>query len=157
MPAWFHIYGELMHPTFNPLFAGNKLRFTTGSTHVTIYKSSRPGLWKVKWTIYRTNPHMLKESEKDKVEGTVTLTTQELYLAFDSVLGSYSKEGTDREFTRRHNLTVGIKGKYVRKGSHLNIPCMGTGDEGDPNASIWLSKEVSVALMSFVTCMATKT
>jgi hypothetical protein len=155
-PTWFHGKGELMHPTFNPLFAGNRLRLTTGSGHVTIRKSSMPGLWQVKWAIYRPNPHRLKEAEKDKVDGIVTLTTQELYLAFDSVLGSFDKGGTDREFTKTHCLTVGIQGKYARKGAYLNIPCMGTGKEGDPNASILLSEKVTLALMSFITHVASK-
>lgn len=155
-PSWFHDYGKLVYPTFNPAFAGDRLRLTTRSTHITIRKSSRSGLWQVKWTIYRKNPHKLKEAEKDKVEGTVTLKTQELYLAFDSLLSEFENGGSDPEFTLRHSLTAGIQGKYARTGPFLNIPCMGTGKEGDPNASILISARISSALMSFLAHMAKK-
>lgn len=155
-PAWFHDYGKLVYPTFNPLFAGDRLRLTTRSTHVTIRKSSRPGLWQVTWTIYRQNPYKLKEAEKDKVEGIVTLTKQELYLAFDSLLGNFGTGGSNPEFTEQHGLTAGIQGKYARKGPYLNIPCMGTGKEGDPNASVLISRKVSDALMAFLAHMAKK-
>lgn len=42
-----------------------------------------------------------------------------------------------------------VNGKFIRSGLYVNIPCQGTGFEGDPNISLMLDEPLKAALKKF--------
>ena len=46
----------------------------------------------------------------------------------------------------RYGADVASQGKYIRWRDHLNIPCPGIGNDGDPNVSIYLDDDIKNAV-----------
>jgi len=93
----------------------------------------------IAWEIWH-NPH-------ERVAGNVILMPHEMRAAF----GLSDKPGKyGGELIRRYGADSAERGKYIRRGSSLNIPCPGTGDDGDPNVSIFLSDEIRDAVRKFL-------
>ncbi len=90
--------------------------------------------WRVRWII--------KHHGRDHIDGKYILDTEEMRAAFDLGETTIPKIHTAADFARRYGADVGVSGKFIRKGVYLNIPCPGTGCEGDPNMSIKLTSYI---------------
>jgi hypothetical protein len=86
------------------------------------------GLWNVSWEI---NHDCLA-----KVAGSFVMNSGKLWSAF-------VEESKDPAFTQ-------YQGHWYRRGEFLNIPCPGTGRDGDPNLSILLNNEIFWAVRNLI-------
>jgi hypothetical protein len=139
-PLWWHKYGQSVTILDELTPPSTEMTLTSGSCHVKISKGRNRSTWAVRWIIYAKG--------SDKVDGFRTFNTSELRLAFGLV--TFGNGGSDPVFVRKNLVTAGVPGKYIRLGQHLNIPCKGTGEDGDPNASIIVSDAVSKAVARFI-------
>ncbi len=46
----------------------------------------------------------------------------------------------------RYGGNSAVQSKFIRWGNFLNIPCPGTGHDGDPNVSIYVTDEIREAV-----------
>jgi hypothetical protein len=88
--------------------------------------------WAVDWEITEPN---------GKVVGSTIFSNTDLALAFDIISG-FNHE----ELAKRYDAESASQGRYIRWKRYLNIPCPGTGLDGDPNISIWLSEPIKNAV-----------
>jgi len=122
-PVWWHNHGDKMRV--------EKLKEDTLSLTIT---GSAVKNWLVVWKIR----HGLAE-----VEGSVVLKFEKLLAAF----------GLSEEFREYSGWLVeqfgcdsACQGGFIRWKNFLNIPCPGTGNDGDPNVSIFISREIKDAV-----------
>jgi len=129
-PDWFNAHGfrvylggnPIYHPTYeNEVLAGSK------TSQIQIRPSLEKGKYKVLW--------LLIFSEKDFVHGEITLPAHEVRDAF---------------CVCQNILESKVQGHYIRRGRFLNIPMSGTGADGDPNISIFVSDEIREAATRLV-------
>jgi hypothetical protein len=83
---------------------------------------------------------------------TLLLSTEEVRAAF--ALSNTPTEGTAAlqhicKFSGGE-CDTGEFGKFVRWDYFLNLPCAGTGEDGDPNLSLYLSPEIVAAVDQFL-------
>ena len=91
--------------------------------------------WFVDWEVV--------QSQQAKVNGRVVLTSDELRAAF----GLSDDSGTFGDWLiERFGADSASQGKYIRWKNFLNIPCPGTGHNGDPNVSIHFDEEIQNAV-----------
>jgi hypothetical protein len=131
MPVWFHHHGHKMK---NVRIDDNR-HLAIWSHHdiaVEISKVDQQYLvcWKIK--------HILGWAT-----GTVSYTVDELRSAFGLSEDSGDFGGW---LIDRFGADVAEQGKFIRWKDFLNIPCPGTGNDGDPNLSIELSDEIKDAV-----------
>ena len=75
--------------------------------------------------------------------GRVIMDRNELEAAF----GLSEETGKDGNWLlERYGGDSAVQGKFMRSGNYLNIPCPGTGHDGDPNISIELSDNIRDAV-----------
>lgn len=88
--------------------------------------------WFVDWEIIH--------SQQESAEGRVIFTTEELRAAF----GLSNSPGGEFSYwlIQDYGGDSASQGKYIRWQNYLNIPCPGTGHDGDPNVSICLDNEI---------------
>ena len=77
------------------------------------------------------------------VQGWLRLTTAELKGAFG--LADYLPPEA-ASLILCYGGTAAAPGKFLRYERWLNIPCPGTGADGDPNLSIEVSQEITAAI-----------
>jgi len=92
--------------------------------------------WLVDWKVRHNGPG-------EQASGQVVFTTGELRAAFG--LSAESGQFGD-ELIERFGGESAEQGKYIRWMNYLNIPCPGTGNDGDPNVSIHLDDEMKSAI-----------
>ena len=91
--------------------------------------------WFVDWeVIYSLN---------EKTTGRIRLLVDELKVAFRL---SESQRCFGKWLIDKYNASSAEQGKYIRRGDFLNIPCPGTGHDGDPNISIEIDDEIREAV-----------
>lgn len=95
--------------------------------------------WHVAWHIF----HGRADSENDFVVGQFFMTSQELRAAFGLFAESFEN---DRFVLDRFGGDIACEGKFIRQEPYLNIPCPGTGLEGDPNISVFVSDGIKEAV-----------
>jgi hypothetical protein len=128
-PDWFHHHGLKMGIKGKPLCPGLQEEVVIG-TNVAELKI-RPGVilgeYRLSWKII---------TDSGSVEGEIALTKGSLANAFALLYpGKILKEEVTHEEVR-------VQGTFVRRGRFLNIPMPGTGLDGDPNVSIFITKEI---------------
>jgi hypothetical protein len=93
----------------------------------------------IKTWIYQVLWH-ITFSPNEFVRGEIRMHSSELWDAFDlsknpqSILAS--EPDTD----------AAVQGRYIRVGRFLNIPTLGSGVDGDPNISVYISDEIQDAV-----------
>lgn len=134
IPNWCHHHGVKMRITRINLH--NHEVVIAGSTaKVTITKSpySQFDAWFVEWEIVQSTAY------REEVRGRIRFSSDDLAEAFGLSESSGKNGGWLRD---RFQADCAEQGKYIRRGDFLNIPCPGTGNDGDPNISICLDDEI---------------
>lgn len=130
-PIWWHHHGiklSVMTKVKNELI----LESSAAKLSISFLKKNH---WEVCWEVGQVGGQ--------GSEGTVILSSKELREAFDYGLTPVKAE--DFLFTR-YGATAGRQGKFIRTDRFLNIPCPGTGNDGDPNISILITTEIKEAV-----------
>ena len=156
-PIWWNKHGWKMRvrecytrPRYSSLTKGddtkpNHLMIKGDAATVTIDEDYlRPGYF-IEWEIMRDFSFKLQTG------GRIHLSAWDLARAFglndtNDPEGSWYWDWLVRDY----GATTGLQGYYVRDRNYLNIPCPGTGRDGDPNVSIRLSKEIKEAVKSII-------
>ncbi|MFI5260518.1 MAG: hypothetical protein ACHQU0_01865 [Candidatus Paceibacteria bacterium] len=148
-PQWFHPHGSGMQVAVydrnNSVLVIQSAQGTDvePAERVAKLRISRVGGgdWKLDWDIFHVFP--------EKVRGYVIFTTEELQAAFG--LSAFSGEDGDHLISRYGAESAKV-GKFIRWQEYLNIPCPGTGNNGDPNLSILITDEMKVTLQELISC-----
>ena len=139
-PIWCHHHGSKMQ--VEQLDRENRVLVISGSAaKVTIRKASSvyPDAegWFVDWEVVQYKPY------EEGVRGRSWFDDDDLTAAF----GLSEKSGVFGDWLiERFGADCASQGKYIRWRSFLNIPCPGTGHDGDPNVSIHLDEEIRNAV-----------
>jgi len=137
-PIWWHHHGMKMHLVW---FDKNKrkLMIIGSAAEVTIqpFLSNTKMGWSVRWKVIQNVP-------SDEISyGRRTFSGEELAAAF----GLTEDSGNYGEWLiSRFGADSAEQGKYIRWHEFLNIPCPGTGHDGDPNVSIEIDEEIQKAI-----------
>jgi len=138
-PAWFNRNGHKMQLQKINIARDKKELYIVGgsSALLSIKQFNRPSgrAWLIEW--------MLIKSITEKVNGQVVFDYDDLSAAFG--LSNYSSDLGDWVIAE-FGATSAQQGKYIRAKDYLNIPCAGTGQDGDPNISIELDIEIKDAI-----------
>lgn len=139
-PIWYHHHGSKMkvkEVTRNPrllIIAGSAASVRVAHRATTLFRT-----WDVEWKIVFGN--------STGINGTAVFTSEELESAF----GLSDNRGTFSDWLiERFGADSASQGKYIRWKDYLNIPCPGTGHDGDPNVSICLDEEIQNAVRQFL-------
>ncbi|HUX36048.1 MAG TPA: hypothetical protein VMV71_03385 [Candidatus Paceibacterota bacterium] len=138
-PAWFHKGG--LSEMDMKVFQDRRLAIISNNLARLVIKpaESTPSCWEVKWEVC-WSPQM-------KGWGWRHFSDQELAAAF----GLIEDEGKSGYWMRhRYLLSSAEEGKYGRSGSYLNIPSPGTGHDGDPNISVYVTEEIRKAIAAIL-------
>ena len=144
-PEWFHHHGIKMKMKFFS-FELSTIIIDSSAAKVNIEKSSSmypdTNMWIVDWAVVQCRP--LNEG----VSGRVCFSRENLATAF-----MISRDLTDigsQWMIERFEADSASQGKYIRRKNFLNIPCPGTGHDGDPNVSIFVSEEMKRAVFQLL-------
>lgn len=143
LPHWCNTHCYKMKPIFNK---STKCLLIKSSTAVLSITRSRRNLfngWFVCWCIIH--------APWSKSRGSVVMDSTELKSAFG--LADTNIEDTDW-LLEDYGGNSAIQGKYIRCGYYLNIPCPGTGHDGDPNISIKIDRSIKSAIQELLTVCA---
>ena len=149
-PAWWNPMGRFIYRPYNGRRGQDIdcLTFTTGSAHLKIYKSKRKDQWKVRWLIFKKGA--------GHIEGQRIFTTTELEIAFS--VPHADDLGKEFRFKELPGVMVfAAQGLFFREGSFLNIPCPGSGWDGDPNISVQIYPEMINLIEEFIRTKSVET
>lgn len=131
-PSWWHHHGWKMEVK-ELLLDQRKLTIEGSAARVVIQRAADvlPNFesshgWIVEWEV-------LQGDSYGKPDGG------QRYWTDGDLAAAFATDGT-RDAARQ--------GNYARNGHFLNIPCMGTGHDGDPNVSIDVTGEITEAVRS---------
>jgi hypothetical protein len=135
-PDWWHKHGYRMKVGISDCSIG---RITVLNSAASLNVVKRGQIYCVNWKIFY--------SESEETEGKVNMSVEELMAAFCArdVIFSNSKWLVDR-----YGATAACQGSFIRFGPYLNIPCPGTGCDGDPNISILIDCSIKKSIRDFV-------
>lgn len=134
-PEWWHHHGTKMRVSFKDASA---VSISGSAAFLRIWRAypNSPAPWRVEWQIIH--------SQTTKIEGSICFSNEDLQNAFDVTSTAPNRE--DEWLTKVYQASFGRQGKYIREDDFLNIPCPGTGHDGDPNISIQLDDEIREAV-----------
>lgn len=87
------------------------------------------------------------------ITGTTVLTKKQLLRAFGVIRESEMTGSECTEYTEMldcFGADDGVPGCFIRWEDWLNIPCAGCGYNGDPNITIFISREIACAVANLV-------
>lgn len=125
---------------------GLKMRLLQNSRRDTVKVASKAatlsvqrvdGEFIVSWKIILSAP------SGEQTIGLRRFSKEELLAAFG--LSDWTDPSSD-ELIERFGGTSAVQGRFFRYENFLNIPCPGTGDNGDPNISIELDENIKEAI-----------
>jgi len=141
-PPWFHKKGLEMR-----LFSRSKSQVVISGSEArtTITKADtlheRTVGWFIDWEMVQQYPYGIG------VSGRRHFSDEELAAAF----GLSDSEGKSGQSLRHKYLLQSVEeGKYGRTGNYLNIPSPGTGCNGDPNISVYITEEIRKAIAAIL-------
>lgn len=144
-PAWWHQHGLKMK--VEQLDLENRVLVISGSAaKVTIQRASSvitdATEWFVDWEVVQIRPWEVG------TRGRAWFKGEDLEAAFG--LSDDSDESGDW-LIKRFGGDSANQGRYIRWERFLNIPCPGTGHDGDPNVSIEVKEEIKNAVRQLLT------
>lgn len=137
-PTWWHHHGvKMMVKHIDKQQRLLVIKATAAEVGILPIRLSIGERWIVLWEV--------KQSQNEGVNGRALFTPDELRAAFGlpTDLKTSTDDGT---FFGRPGVDFAVQGKFARRGNYLNIPCTGTGHDGDPNVSIEVTEEMQEAL-----------
>jgi len=144
IPVWWHMHGMKME-----VLSFDKknlvLTFESSAATLVVTKASVvfPGAegWLVDWKVVQSTAYNVG------TVGRAWFGSHDLSAAFgiNDISGSFGKWVLER-----YGGTVASQGKYIRYKNFLNIPCPGTGHDGDPNISIHLDDNIKDAIQKLL-------
>lgn len=138
-PIWWHHHGMKM--------ALKELRLEGNAPWITIAASaaelkispvlSRDTPWALDWRVVHYQP------VEEQATGRVLFSAEELQSAFglSDRMCDFGEWLIDR-----YGGTTARQGSFIRYRNFLNIPCPGTGHDGDPNISLMLGSDIQQAI-----------
>ena len=130
-PVWWHMRGykiRLTAANFHIKF----VEFSASATKLTIAKHPTDNhSWIIAWHITHS-PYAF-------ADGQIGLSTAQLRSAFG--IGSRPSYD-DEEFRQLFLYDDAYPGHFIRYADYLNFPCPGTGHDGDPNISIYITGDM---------------
>lgn len=136
-PIWWHHHGFKM----GVVQFSKRQRFLVIGRNAASVKITPAALtvdegWWVEWEVV--------QSQQEKVNGRTVFTSDELRAAF----GLSQESGVLSDWLiERFGADCASQKKFIRWQEYLNIPCPGTGHDGDPNVSISIdNKEIQNAI-----------
>lgn len=139
-PIWCHHHSSKMR--VEQFDKRNRVLVISGSAaKVRIRKASSvyPDAkgWFIDWEVIQSQPY------KEGVRGRSRFNDDDLAAAF----GLSESSGKFGDWLiEQFGADAANQGKYIRWKNFLNIPCPGTGHDGDPNVSILLDEEIQNAV-----------
>ena len=133
IPIWHHHHSSKLSPGEILRSLLNKSVKIEASAATLIIASRWPNIG---WTI----EYKIEFSSNSFVMGKIILTGPQLEVAF-GISNSYDNQ-VGQWLLDLYGGEVACQGKFIRHQSFLNIPGPGTGHDGDPNISIFLSEEI---------------
>ncbi len=135
LPDWCHHHcGKMKVDRLDVDAKERRFVIKASAVKVTIFRANDCE-WFVNWEI----THDLNM----KSFGRTLLTNLDLARAFCIDEGSHE---SGKGLLERYGGESAKQGCYIRWKNFLNIPCPGTGDDGDPNVSIEISEEIREAV-----------
>ncbi len=137
-PSWFHHHGTKMrlgycnHETRTLKIASSAASLKISATAI----SGMGPCWKIEWRV------LLSQSEKS--EGTRILTYEQLAIMFNLKTGEVPT--TSQWLIDRYGGDYAHQSHFIRWNDFLNIPCPGTGHDGDPNISLLIDTTIQRAV-----------
>ncbi len=144
-PRWYHRHGCKLKVASTDLQKGVAVFQSSAAEVIISLMTGIPGetrrSWRIEWSIlHNVFGHA-------KVVGTVSLVSDgELKAAF-GILERPKTEPHSVWLLNRYGGDWALQGLGIRQGCHLNIPCPGTGSDGDPNVSICIDDDIKVAIV----------
>ena len=145
-PVWWHHHGIKMdHPTYVRLSRGAVvMRIEASAAELTVRGTCQledgkvKRIWNIEWRVVQSYPGAFGTT------GRTRLNDQGLARAFglDDSVDPYGGEA----LVQKYGATTAKQGGFIRLAEYLNIPCPGTGNDGDPNISLWISDEIKQAV-----------
>jgi hypothetical protein len=135
-PIWCHHHGSKMRvENFNKCNHFLVIAGSAASVRITRKSTTVDEGWFVEWEVV--------QSQQAKVSGRVFFTSDDLRAAFG--LSQESGEFGDW-LIEQFGADSASQGKFIRWKNFLNIPCPGTGHDGDPNVSIHIDEDIQNAV-----------
>lgn len=137
-PEWWHHHGMKMRLAERHVQVG--LMILKGSAaELKVAKARDREGWYVTWKVTHGQGHFSG--------GQFWMDDMQLGFAFGlaDVVGSGSTW-----LVERFGATAAVQGSFIRWGRFLNIPCPGTGHDGDPNISIELDAEITETVRALI-------
>ena len=139
---WFNSSGMSMEPVSR----GYRKRFVELSSSVArvVIKPTTSGNWLVKWRVVHNGPENVSNGRR-------LFSDADLIAAFGLDGPEYG--GNSKWMVDQYCGGFGVAkaGSFVRYRQKLNIPCPGTGRDGDPNVSICVDDVIKNAISQLMT------
>ncbi len=143
-PEWWHHHGIKMR--LKSIDHQQKQLVISGSAATVIIRKA-PSVnpqtkegWFVDWEVEHYVPYGIK------AQGRCHFTDEDLGIAFGLMVSPIP----DERIVDQYGIVSFRQGKYIRLNNFLNIPCPGTGHDGDPNVSIELDEEIREAILKLL-------
>lgn len=141
-PKWWHHHGmKIGVQKVDREMRTVVLKASAAQLTISPFKTTTvKGRWLVEWEVV--------QSMNEKVKGSIIFSREEIETAFG--LSQKVPERWDQWLIQQYDAHFAHQGKYIRRGNYLNIPCPGTGHDGDPNISIKLSEQICSAVQNIL-------
>ncbi len=135
-PEWFHHHGcKMVVDCFNKDQRSIFIKGSAASLEITKMVNPNKNSWLVTWEVI--------QSTHTKVNGSTVFSGDELCAAFG--LSDETEELSDWLIEKFGGESASQR-RYIRWKNFLNIPCPGTGNDGDPNISILIDDEIKKSI-----------
>jgi hypothetical protein len=134
-PIWWHPHGSKV--CVRRLDKERCLLILAGSAaSLRIGHTANNTAWTVEWEVVQIR-------DQQKASGRVVFTPDQLRTAF----GLSDDSDADGDWIiERFGAHAASQGAYIRWRDCLNVPCPGTGHDGDPNISIKITRPIQEAV-----------
>lgn len=130
-PEWFHHHGFKMRvASFDA--AKRNLIITGSAAKLTVSQPDELGTdrWFVDWEVV--------QGPREKSSGRTVLATDQLSAAFGVTTPEIDEHEARHFLFSQYGADAASQTNFIRWKEFLNVPCPGTGHDGDPNISIYL-------------------
>lgn len=141
-PAWHNPKSFNLNLVAVGLFKDSML-LQGSAAELRVTKQQKGEGWILEWGIC---------SAYSEVKGKVYLDRHEFQAAFGLSDTLFDKQNHSDWWTVKYGADVGYQGKFIRLRDMLNIPGPGTGLDGDPNISIYVTAKIQDAVSSLLKC-----